>query len=549
MNGGLFQKSIFFRISLFGLLLAPSAFAAPKDLRLCNRILSGEVTQSVAIQKRPPKALLDPLIQRAIQLGLYDDFKYLVDLVPKQMTALEEAETTKAGSGIADEAERIRFLIDKRYEAKRELLPAPDSLTKPRVTVAGESDHKQTVDYIEATWKDLVRITPTKTASTLIPLPHPITIPGSRFQEAYYWDSFFASQALIKTGRSVLVKGQIDNFIFMIRNYGLVPNGNRSYYLSRSQPPLLTRMIRIYLESELPLTSGTIAWLRDEALPLLKKDYFRFWMDPKSRFDSETGLNHHHSPNIPRPERHSTDNEEALGKTYRDVRAEAESGKDFTAAFEGEASQYAGVLLNSILYMIESDLAYFDQLTGNLDEASKFFSAATKRKDAMKKYFRNPKDGLYYDYHLGKGRRSPILTADTFIPLYLGIIEAQEIDEYVKSALLRLESKGGILSSEVKSGKQWDAPYGWAPQIWFAVEALRKAGKVVQAERVAGKWVETVDRVFARDHAIFEKYDMVRAETPIETGSKYPTQQGFLWTNGVYLYLVNDVLKEPFIAL
>lgn len=503
----------------------------------------------------PSRPLNDRLLARAVELRLHEDFKTLADLIPRDVSEQERAviaQEAKEIEGREGEAAAVRYQLEKLYRAGSELAPAPDRLTRPRWTLPAESPHKATFDYVEATWEKLVKITPQSTRSSLIPLPNPVLIPGARFQEAYYWDSYFAIYALIHTGRGELVRGQIENFLHMIDRFGFVPNGNREYYLTRSQPPLLSRMVRDYLK----LTDGKDVsetnrrWLRDRVLPTLIRDYQGFWMNPRTRYNVRTGLNHHYDAlNNPRPERHSADREEELGRTYRDVRAEAESGKDFTDAFGGEATQVAGVLLNSILFGVERDLAALSRFAGRETDARKFDRLAERRKQAMVKYMRDPQTGLFYDFHLVKGERVPILTADTFAPIWVGLIDGASARVMAKEALKRLEHPGGIVSSEVISGKQWDAPYVWAPHIQFAVEGLGKIGLEADAERIAKNWVAMVDRVREKTGVIFEKYDAYRADMPVENGDKYETQQGFLWSNGVYVWLVREVLKVPMVPL
>lgn len=497
----------------------------------------------------------DPSVQRAMTLKLVDDFKSLVDLIPRPISRAMRAQIERRASEIHTEngeSSAIRFRIQNLYISKSELLAAPSHLVQPRWTLPASSAHRNTIDYIERTWEKLARLTPAKTTSSLIPLPFPVMIPGARFQEAYYWDSYFAVHALVGMGRGALVRGQIENFVFMINNYGLVPNGNRDYYLSRSQPPVLAKMIIDFLKLSdgRKISDANREWLANRILPSVIKDYREFWMNPSTRLDLATGLNRHFdAENTPRPERHAADNEAKLGKTYRDVRAEAESGKDFTVAFEGDATQFAPVLLNSILYRTERDIAEMLRTVGRQNEALEFDQAADRRRDTMNRLMRDPKSGIYYDFHLGERRRSPVITADTFAPLWAEVVSGKSGTLTAMNALAKLEKAGGIMSSEFHSGKQWDAPYVWAPHMMFAVEALRKNGMLADAHRVASNWVATVDRVQARTGVILEKYDAIRADAPIETGDKYVTQQGFLWTNGVYVWLVRDILGERLIPI
>ncbi len=509
----------------------------------------------VPLRIGPSQVLNDPIIMKAIDYELNPDFKAIVDMVPRR---LSEAQNQK----LEQEAERverlygniakIKFLLAHKYENKRELLPASPELTRPRFTLNSHSPHRTTFDYIEKTWFDLIRVTPRDSGSTLIPLPHPIAIAGDRFQEGYYWDTLFGAYGLFETGRFDIAKGLIDNFAFQIKHYGFIPNGNREYY-TRSQPPVFSRLVRAYvsyLQKSNSWTPEAHQWLKQDILPSIIKDYQEFWMNPKTRFDSKTKLNHHWDElNTPRPERYSSDPETTLGRSFRDVRAEAESGKDFTDVFEGETSQYAGVLLNSVLYGVETDIAWLLRFTGNATRAVQFDQASTIRRISMQRYMQDPETGLFYDYHLTQNRRSPYLTADTFFAVALGVVKAQDQQSTLRLALQKLERAGGVMASEVHSGKQWDAPYVWAPHMYMAVEALSKAGMKEAAFRLTKNYVTMIDRVFARTGTILEKYDAIRGDSPIETGKKYETQKGFLWTNGIYVYLVRHYMNEKFFPI
>lgn len=515
------------------------AFAAPCDGPLGFK-------DGVELRGQPAAILADPVSERARALSLYDDFKILSDLSERPMSPEERARieaqarriTNKRGGGAG-----ARFHLDSLYEYKPELIASGLREAEPKFTVS-EAAHKPTVDHIERMWNVLIRKTPPRTRSSLIPLPNPFFIPGARFQEGYYWDSFFVMPSLLGTGRERLVRGQIDNFLFMIENYGLVPNGNRDYYLSRSQPPLLTQMIRLYIEHKMigGLKPEILEWVRTKAFPLAKRDYEKFWMNNGTRFDPETGLNKHYdSQNTARPERHSADQELTLGKTYRDVRAEAESGKDFTEAFGGEATNVAGVMLNSILHQVERDLAFMAMLLGDFAQYERFEYAARKRHVAINKYLWDGEAGVYRDYNLRTQKPSPIVTADTFLPLHFGIASGRQA-ERVRENLGLLERGGGLMSSEKKTGKQWDAPNGWAPHHFFAISGLRRYDYRGDAARLAAKLVRTVNRIFATTGKILERIDAIRGAAPVEAGGKYATQDGFLWTNGVYLWALTDVL-------
>lgn len=526
-------------LSLILLLLQPALAQGNKD---CEGLLANDIHQSVLVKKGLAQVLIDPLVEEARQLKAFDDFKILSDMSPRKISKSKRSFIEALSLDIERNEGRlkaVRFLVSQLYDYKKELLPVSDPLVEARYTTK-HSKHKATLEHIERKWSELFRKTPAKTASTLIPLPSAVLIPGSRFQEAYYWDTFFAMPALLSTGREKLVRGLIDNFLFLIENYGLVPNGGRQYYLSRSQPPLLSQMIRIYIEHK--KSTGTFStkeleWVRSKVLPLIERDYLSFWMDPRTRYNKKLGLNHHFDlENAPRPERHSSDNEEVLAKTYRDVRAECESGKDFTDAFCGEATKYAGVLLNSILFQVEMDIHWMYGLVGQKNRSMKFLNAANLRKQQMYKYLWDDRDKVFRDLHMGRFERSSVITADAFVPFYVGLISKGEAYFSAKILLEKLERRGGLMSSDVKSGKQWDAPYGWAPHHYFAIQGLDRYGLTKSADRLAKKWLKTVDNVFSETGKVIEKYDMTSKGAPREDGDKYETQEGFAWTNGVYVW-------------
>lgn len=534
----------------------------PSHSASCKNLFDGstvfQANFRTSLVKAPPQAVTinnsstynHPLLEMGRKLKIHSDFKYLSDLLPKRLSkeetqkAIKKAEAMKSREG---DVAYVRSLLNDLFFAENELLPVTSEIARPRWTIREKSPRSRTVDYIENLWGQLIKRTPKKSSGSLIPLPYPILVPGSRFQEAYYWDSYFAIQALIKTGRLELATMQVENFLFMIENYGLVPNGTRTYYLTRSQPPLLASMIRTIIEAHLAegLSPYTVKeWLYKRALPLVERDYSQFWMNPESRFDVESGLNHHwDSANSERPERHSSDKEELLGLTYRDVRAEAESGKDFTEAFQGEATQVAGVLLNSVMHKLEVDLAWLYRLVGSTGKAKMYETAAARRRQSMNRYLWDPVSRTYRDFHLKKKERLATLTADVFTPLWAGAATAAQA-QGVRAQLSRLEQAGGIAASDVISGKQWDSPFGWAPHQYFAIDGLRKYGYAIDSQRIAQKFVSATESIHNDHGVIFEKIDVINAIKPEEVGNKYETQEGFLWTNSVYLWALTDILNQ-----
>lgn len=503
--------------------------------------------QAVEVRTKPSPGLTSPLIEEARHLRLVDDFKYLSDLRELPLNPMEKvaAEARAEIDGANGRAAYVRSLLGQLYTSGPELVDAPIELTRARWELDGGTEaQRTTVAYTERMWSQLVKRTPVHSSGSLIPLPFPVVIPGARFQESYYWDSYFGMQSLLRTGRWDLAAMQIENFLFAIENYGLIPNGMRDYYLTRSQPPLLSSMIREVVQTA--MADGQPhphieLWLRERALPLLKKDYEQFWMNPATRYDAATGLNHYwDAKNTPREERHASDNEEALGRTYRDVRAEAESGHDFTEAFEGHASRTASVQLNFILYKVEKDLAFLCKWLGDDVGAARYQQAAEKRLNAINQYLWDPAAQTYYPYDLDRGERMGFATSEVFTALWSGGASKQQA-EGIRHQLQHLEFAGGIAGSTKFSHKQWDAPNGWAPDQFFAIKGLRDYGFKEDAERIAHKWTEANERILKETGALWERIDVVRADKPEENGDKYRVQEGFLWTNSVYVWIMTDV--------
>lgn len=489
----------------------------------------------------------DPLIARARDLHVTEDFKTLADLIPNDISetqrAVIEADAHFKFPGEENEKARINFLIESLYTREKPLEDADPKLLGPTRRISAQGLRARAFAYTEQMLAKLWKKTPEKSNNSIIPVPHPFLIAGARFMESYYWDSYFGMQGLLATGRQHIARMQIENFLYLIENYGHIPNGIRNYYLSRSQPPVISSMVVDYLKSLPVITKQDRAWA-ENALRILEKDYQEFWMKKDGSRLTENGLNRHwDNSNEPRPERWGEDDESKLGKTFRDVRAEAESGKDFTIAFEGEITKYNPVMLNSLMYKYEKDLAYLHSQFGNNSASRSFESAAQKRHDQFNKLLWDESRGNYYDYNFETGKHSSVLTADVYSALWAGLVPPERLARFNQSAQT-LIGKGGVVSSEKVSGKQWDGPYAWAPHQFFAVQGLMNAGLKNEAKSVATKWTSAVEGIFDQTGLMFEKLDGVNGVLPVDKSGKYPNQPGFLWTNSVYVWMLKNVHNQ-----
>jgi alpha,alpha-trehalase len=444
-------------------------------------------------------------------------------------------------------------------------------------------------------------------ASGLLYLPYPYVVPGGRFNEMYGWDSYFIVIGLEADHREALAKGMVDNFLFEIEHYGAVLNANRTYYLTRSQPPFLTSMIRAVYENPASFqatpTGRTEArsWL-EHAYALAEKDYTT-WTRPEHKAGS-TGLtrffdygvgpvpemadNSTYYPDVirwliahPGPatagylvkgNEHPDAAESARLKEiscdlhssvacarawaagyrlsrdfYVGDRAMRESGFDPSfrfGPFDGSTHHYAPVCLNSLLYRYERDLSHLAHLLGNAQDAARWDHRAKIRGAAMQRYLWRPKDGVFADYDFVHAKPSTYVYISSLYPLWAGVATREEAKQMV-SKLNLFERPGGLSMSNVDSGMQWDEPFGWAPTNWMAVAGLEATGFHIDAARISRNFDATVDRGFAQDGTIREKYNVVSGSANVEVSAGYKVNViGFGWTNSAYLKM-REILKEP----
>ncbi|MEO5968522.1 MAG: trehalase family glycosidase [Bdellovibrionia bacterium] len=503
--------------------------------------------------------LVDPLLECARSLNAFNDYKILSDLRSKNLSSAEllivgqNALRSVEKETVLLECQRnfLKHYIGEAYEHPVELLPVKD-LALPKFKMnSGDTKIDAAFQYTENTWERLLKQPKPARGGSLLPAPYPILVPAGRFQEAYYWDSYFGMKGLLATGRLEIAQMQVENFLSSVRMYGFVPNGGRDYFLSRSQPPFLSSMVREVYDASIqknPEQKDRLKrWLKERAYPLIKLDYVRFWMDPQKRFNVKTGLNHHWDDiNLPRPERHSADNEVALGKEYRDVRAGAESGLDFTEVFENQATHIAGPLLNSMLYKTEKDLSWIAHQLGMNAERDQFNTAARNRKRAISKFLWNSPKGRFEAYHLGTNRRVNILSSETFVPLFVGAASRIQAQSVRNGTLPILEKPGGLMATElVSSIHQWDGNNGWAPLQVMAIAGLNRYGFKADAVRIATKWVNAIAQTYADGGSMYERLNVETVKKPALDSNKYPTQEGFLWTNGSFNWAAIEILKYP----
>ncbi len=417
-------------------------------------------------------------------------------------------------------------------------------------------------EHIDALWPVLTRKPEDHPVrGSALPLAHPYVVPGGRFAELYYWDSYFTMLGLAATGRSELVQCMTDNFARLIDAFGFVPNGTRTYYLSRSQPPLFAAMAELGALVGGPPVS--------HYLPQLLQEH-AWWMDglhvlhpgeARRRVVALPGgeiLNRYWDDrDTPREESWREDIETASAvdrpsaDVYRDLRAAAESGWDFSTRWlrapdaANPASLHLSQIcttdllpvdLNAFLYRMEVSIAKASQSAGDRATATHFHDLAAHRREAVNRLMWNEAEGAYFDYDWRRGELRGCLTAATVVPLYAGMATEAQAAAVARAVRTHLLAAGGLATTVCSSGQQWDRPNGWAPLQWMAVRGLERYGHKDLALEVRQRWIETVRAVYQREGKLVEKYAVGNGDgAPLcgGGGGEYPLQDGFGWTNGI----------------
>lgn len=441
----------------------------------------------------------------------------------------------------------------------------------------------------------------------LLYLPEPYVVPGGRFNEMYGWDSFFILLGLETDHREALAKGMVDNFLFEIENYGGVLNANRTYYLTRSQPPFLTSMIRAVYENPASFPQSAEGrteakhWL-ERAYTLAEKDY-SVWTRPE-HLAGTTGLARYfdygsgpvpemaddstYYPDVIRwllahpdsggesylvkgSEHPDATEAQRLKQTSCDTgasvvclrawadghrlskdffvgdRAMRESGFDPSnrfGPFSGKTHHFAPVCLNSLLYRYERDMEHFAHVMGKPADAARWSARAQKRNAAIHRYLWWPREGVFADYDFMRKLPSDYAYISSLYPLWAGVATREEAKQVVAKLNL-FERPGGLSMSNTNTGLQWDEPFGWAPTNWIGVAGLDLAGFHHDAVRIAQHFDTTVDQGFAQDGTIREKYNVVSRNADVHVATGYKQNViGFGWTNSVYLKM-KDLAGKP----
>lgn len=443
--------------------------------------------------------------------------------------------------------------IDDQIRAYIELPPMKYTEQTANVRTNRLSEYIDAAENIHMIWQGLSRQTDDTSQSTLIPMPNPYVVPGGRFREIYYWDSYFTILGLNCSGLNDYARGMVENFFYLVNQFGFIPNGNRSYYLSRSQPPFLAMMVEAVLPEDLSVQENR-NWLKD-AYDSVSLEYNNNWMDPKTHFVEEMGLNRYFDPiDKKRPECFGSDNNGMDIKKgfYSNERAECASGMDFTMRFEQRCSDFLPVDLNCLLYRYECLLSKWASMLDEKEQSIEWRQKAQHRKELIMKYMYNPQDGLFYDYDFANEKQSTFKSIATLYPMWVKMLDAELACQIRNAVVYDFEADGGVLTSakpktenleiELKPTEeyQWDCPNGWAPMQLITIKALKNYGYKWDARRLSLKWLDLNTDMYKQTGKFYEKYNII--EKNIDVNTSYPQQYGFGWTNGVYLELLTKVL-------
>ncbi len=484
---------------------------------------------------------LKPLFETVQMEQVFADGKTFTDCVPKEPTA----------------AILQRYLQQKdlsNFNLKEFILNSFE-LPQPFAATFKTDANKTAAEHIQQLWAMLTR-QPDDENGSLIPLPYSYIVPGGRFGEVYYWDSYFTMLGLKESGLHAMVQNMVSNFSYLIKTQGYIPNGNRSYFIGRSQPPFYSFMIQL-------LAGIDGKNILPGYLPALETEYL-FWMKGSQQLNEETNaalhvikmqdgeiLNRYWDENeTARPESYREDVElmhaatQPAAQLYRHLRAGAESGWDYSSRWFKDDTNFSTIHttaiipvdLNCLLFHLEQTIAEAYSIAGNEDKAAHYNLLAQKRKQAIEKYCWNESQGFFVDYDWEDNLQKQTLTLAGVVPLFCKIATQEQADKIAIVLEEKFLKPGGLVTTFINTGQQWDAPNGWAPLQWMAVAGLNNYSHHELAETIAQRWLALNDKVFAATGKMMEKYN-VEDLTKEAGGGEYTSQDGFGWTNGIYLAL------------
>ena len=493
------------------------------------------------IALKTPDRLYEELFDLVQTRHLFPDSKTFVDAVPK---APPGRILSAFRASVDDPDFDLGLFVNEHF-----VIPEPE------IAASVPSNDIPVSQQIEILWDVLTRAADDKDQdSSLIPLPRPYVVPGGRFREVYYWDSYFTMLGLADSGRVAAIEDMVENFAYLIEEIGFVPNGNRSYYCSRSQPPYFALMVELLAD----VKQNPTVCIR--YLPHMLREY-EFWMSGIDGLEGHGALDRRvirvdggylnrywDDAASPRQESYAEDVELAAdtdrdaADLYRDIRAACESGWDFSSRWLADrhtkatmrTTQIVPLDLNALMYNLESLLARTSDATGDAAGANLFRQRAASRLQLLQTLFFDEQTGFFVDLLLPNLESTGIMSLAATYPLYFEIAtreQAAQVAHRVHEDFLR---PGGWLTTLVDSGQQWDCPNGWAPMQWITLSGLKMYGYDDEAEAGARRWVKNNQDVYQSSGRLLEKYNVEKPGTA-GVGGEYVVQDGFGWTNAILI--------------
>ncbi|XP_053689119.1 trehalase isoform X2 [Sabethes cyaneus] len=395
---------------------------------------------------------------------------------------------------------------------------------------------------------------------SIIPVKHPVIVPGGRFREFYYWDSFWIVKGLLLSEMTHTTRGMLENFLSIIQRYGFIPNGGRIYYSMRSQPPLLCGMVKAYVDATNDTTFAA------NSVETLERE-FEFFMN-----NYIVEVNGHHLAAYgykslgPRPESYREDvlsaavfeKEEDKQDFYCELKAAAESGMDFSSRWFIKDGTNAGTLtdlkcrsiiaveLNAILYWNAKIISEFYKLKNDLQKATTYEAKADEIKKAIQVVLWNEKEGIWQDYDLINKKHRDYFVPTNLSPLWTGCYDKEDttLPKKVLAYIERLnldQYPGGVPNTLSNTNEQWDFPNVWPPMqhmLIMGLDGMDSQDAKDLAFKWAQRWVRSNYIAYNETSAMFEKYNAEELGGH-GGGGEYEIQKGFGWSNGAVMDLMH----------
>jgi len=464
---------------------------------------------------------------------ILDDNKQLADAIPLGIPS----EILKA---YRIEKEKDDFDLNQFFHNHFQLTPIPTSGFKADINRTIEAHIKELWSYLKRDADHYIN------GSSLIPLTYPYIVPGGRFNEIYYWDSFFTMLGLKIHKENQVIEHMIKNFSWMIDTIGFIPNGNRTYFLGRSQPPYFSLMIGLLAELKGDHVFGTY-------LPQLEAEY-DFWMNKEGAKESHlvaykgVELNRYYDQfDGPRPEMYGTDildfeKFDRPKEYYKHIRAACESGWDFSSRWFNDPMDLSTITtlnilpvdLNCLLVALAQSIAKGYRVLKKQEQAMHWNSKAEQRAQAIQELFWNSDQAYFNDINFSQDKHTQVRSLAGMYPLYFNIATQEQAQSCVSVLKEYFLKDGGLVSTPLETGQQWDAPNGWAPLQYMSVIGLLNYGYNDLALEVINRWMVSNQKIYNKTAKLLEKYNVVTVDQ-LSGGGEYLVQDGFGWTNGVYI--------------